>query len=618
MYVLNLIARISVSTFLNALRSIAPICGIVFLRELWQASRRKKGTLKSAVLFWAKVETIFFMWSWFKARQTNNQSVCHPRMTWEQKKYRLRKLFETVDMVFRGASENQRPGKSLSTIQSINVMKDYRALVSSDTLGLTPRRKTDMEKVLGHTPQRRNTDFSANRVMSMEQIVSRAHYQTGYESINEVDIIIQSQPDFERNESTYSIGSTAEDFLAFKRADFTSWFLGAESVDDLEKENVEEWILHFYLMHTDRERLDKDEKKQMHDLTNQVCDWLQINPKKGKNKDLYGLYLLNGQYQTIHRPLIVYLIIRWFQQITNNIWQFKDGFKSYKAGIFSYWHRPARVEKEGEKLLPLIWVHGFGMGISPFHLSGFLNKTCQELTGDRRDIIMISLPHFQQRPGWETHVPSVNETCNTIKDILHFHKLKTGHFIGHSMGTTVVASLIQTTDIVSCATLIDPVCISTLRSDIIYNNIFKKTEGALENIFRFFVFREPCSVAVLLRNTFPLEHVLDFDKLAVPCAFFIGGSDPIIPSYSIKRLLEYQQVTRKTGGPSKLIELDFVESATHGSYFLLGDRVCPIMKRIDDAAMQVHQLEKVHVQHDEVALAGNIMQPPSGVKPQKK
>lgn len=376
-------------------------------------------------------------------------------------------------------------------------------------------------------------------------------------------------------------------FLAFKRADFCSWF-GIDDPNLLYRENIEEWVRHYSVLPLPPKKLSDDELRQVRKYTEEVISFLELKPKKGYNKKIRPMMYISDPVQIHHRPFLQYLAVRCFQNVANFLWARKSHFTQYKSGIYSYWHRPALISPEGEEEpLALVFVHGLGLGASTLYIPGFMKSCIDGLDGDRRQIIVLSFPHLQQKPGWEDHVPSTEETTATIKMIFDFHKVTQAHFIAHSLGTVIAAWFISRTTFVKCLTFVDPVCITLLRSDIIFDNLYKPPERFSEALLRFFVFRESTTAAVLCRNMYSLQNVFDFKNIKFPMCFMIGGMDPIVPGYSVVRLLQYQKTLRDADPTLPHLEVIFEKSYNHGHFLLHGEDVLPQIQAVDAAAHRI-------------------------------
>lgn len=389
-----------------------------------------------------------------------------------------------------------------------------------------------------------------------------------------------------------SVGSDrVSEFLAFKRADFCSWFvnLDPDDINLMQRGNLEEWIRRYSLFPRSPLVLDADDLRQVSELTDLLVEFLEIEPKRGYNPDVQSICCVDDPVQVLHRPLLQYVATRFFIDGCNYAWARTYGYTQYKSGICSYFYRPPLVSTpRGEpKLMPLVYLHGLGLGPSAFYVTGFMQTINDGLQGDRRQIIVLSFPHLQQRPGWEFHCPTIDEMVASMTMILHHHKAVHAHFIAHSMGTVIAGWFAMRTKFVKCISLIDPVCILSVRADIIKNNIYKPTTRASEDLLRFFAFRESTTAAVLLKNTFSLHNAFDFEKVMIPAFIAFGGDDPIIPSFSMLRLVEYHKSQRDKNPDLPKIQLSYEKSYNHGHFLIHGKDILPKFQKVDEAAHQM-------------------------------
>jgi hypothetical protein len=114
--------------------------------------------------------------------------------------------------------------------------------------------------------------------------------------------------------------------------------------------------------------------------------------------------------QSKHRPLLAYLITHWLLNSLAAAWLLRRlGFRRRSAGGLSYWHRPSpfasnqdeagclrlsgqrgggQGQGQGEEMLPLVFVHGIGMGLfTYYHMLRQLTSTLP------CDLFLIELPH---------------------------------------------------------------------------------------------------------------------------------------------------------------------------------------------------------------------------------
>jgi len=589
------------------IRLFTPFMFVIFLRSmLGMTNYKKRGYIRGFIQFWAKVEVIFWLWSMNKRRKLNAIPVCMPTLSAAQRSEYLKQVFETADMIFRGGAKSKKV-QPLKTIQSIAYLGQFSSpkgpMSGPNLLQISLTGGSGMSIA---TPQ----GARSTRVMSMENIFryneeaslreterssssSSSPRRTSMPRLTDGDEGSTTLPDEGREENedwSDESGEASHDkrFLAFKRADFCSWF-GIDDPNLLYRGNIEEWVKHYSVLPLPPHKLTEDEQRQVHKYTDEVISFLELKPKKGYNKRIRPLMYISDPVQIHHRPFLQYVVVRCFQNVANYFWARKSCFTQYKSGIYSYWHRPALIStaKGEEEPLALVFVHGLGLGASTLFIPGFMKSCMDGLDGDRRQIIVLSFPHLQQKPGWEDHVPTTEETTATIKMIFAFHKVTQAHFIAHSLGTVIAAWFISRTNFVKCLTFVDPVCITLLRSDIIFDNLYKPPERFSEALLRFFVFRESTTAAVLCRNMYSLQNVFEFKNIKCPMLFMVGGADPIVPGYSVVRLLQYQKTLRETDPTLPHLEVLFEKSYNHGHFLLHGADVLPQIQAVDAAAHRV-------------------------------
>jgi len=577
---------------ISPVRCFTPAMFLILLKEYFFTSARQRvghGFLKGAMLFWAKVEVIFFIWSRLTHLKLDLLPVCLPIATEQCRKTALKKIFQVADYVYRGSIRSQK----LQVLETMHVgrLSGWKTPVASACQRRAAQRTFAMEDIFR---------LHAESLLKSREsdLVEGFDANANDDRVSESDSTgtsgsVAGSGSTEPNPLRISIGGSPADneFLAFKRADFCSWFvnLDPEDIHSIQRGNLEEWIRRYSLFPRYPLPLDKDDIRQVSELTDLLVQFLEIEPKRGYNPHVQSICCVDDPVQVTHRPLLLYAATRLFIDGFNFAWARKYGYTQYKAGICSYFYRPPLVETpHGEpKLMPLVYLHGLGLGPSAFYMTGFMQTINDGLQGDRRQIIVLSFPHLQQRPGWEFHCPTIDEMVASMTMILHHHKAVHAHFIAHSMGTVIAGWFAMRTKFVKCISLIDPVCILSVRADIVKNNIYKPTTRASEDLLRFFAFRESTTAACLLKNTFCLFNAFDFEQVKIPIFIAFGGDDPILPAFSMLRLVEYHKSQRAKDPDLPQIHLSFEHKYNHGHFLLHGKDILPKFRAVDEAAHQM-------------------------------
>eukprot|EP00397_Hematodinium_sp_SG-2012_P005364 GEMP01005383.1.p1 GENE.GEMP01005383.1~~GEMP01005383.1.p1 ORF type:complete len:625 (+),score=76.62 GEMP01005383.1:36-1910(+) len=597
------------------LRGFTPLMIVIFLVNMWK-TRRRGHFLRKLVEFWTKAEVWFYLWSIYKQFNLRNMCVAQTLLSSSERKKALSKWFESVDMVYRAGSGDASL-KPLLTICSIANIANMKECFSS----LSKKRQLSMENIMryaekpGHSQtlnlHRSSTvsesgrdlpDVSPKSSAALRKNSSPANFAAPYagpmkasqladsaaletrpirpiavESGNAGWMHVDASSSAQGCDSMSSDG--VDDFRLLKQADFASWF-DTTDINDVWRGNVEEWVAH-YVFGRESTELDAQELKELQQLTDKVINFLELRPRSGYNKKVRGIMVLSDPMKFTHRPLLFYVIVRLCINSFDYIWSSRNSFRKFRSGTLLYWYRPASKPKSTR--MPLVFVHGLGLGAATLYVPGFVKSCIDGLDGKHRDVIVLSLQQFQMRPGWESFIPSANEVVCCVKQIMQFHLVQHAHFIGHSSGTQVISWLANQTDLVKCSTMVDPVCILLLKADMITNNLYNVPKTISEAFLRYFVFEETTTASFTRRHILWHETMLQFDRCNFPICFMIGGSDPIIPGYSTYRLCEYQKALRqKTSAPR--IEVLWEKGYNHGQFLLHGKDVIQTIRAVDKAA----------------------------------
>lgn len=356
---------------------------------------------------------------------------------------------------------------------------------------------------------------------------------------------------------------------ALKHAEVSGWFVRrstgscdrwpAVHLGEICENNMREFLA-WAFYHCAPDEVPRERLQEFDQLLEEGIRWVGMRFPPGYNRDAQPMRVTMDKVNSQHRPLSQYVFTSLVLPFINSVLLHRLGFKHYKSGTLSYWHRPAdhdsrhSVDSESDceppglnrgdgpgiahrTLPPLVFVHGLGLNLLPYYF--FIRELLTLASG--RAVLLVSLPHISM--CLQEHVPSSAETVACLSDMLSSWGYAKGHFIGHSFGSLPLAWMVRRApNRVSMVSFIDPVCFLIIKPDVCYNFIYKRPTCASELLSSFFVARELFIAHSLSRNFFWFENLLWPEDISMPCLVALSGKDGIVPAHSVRRYLSvYKQ-----------------------------------------------------------------------------
>ena len=145
---------------------------------------------------------------------------------------------------------------------------------------------------------------------------------------------------------------------------------------------------------------------------------------------------------------------------------------------------------------------------------------------------MIELPYVSMKLNQP--VPSMKITATCIADIMTKHQLPPALFVGHSLGSFVVArTLRQRPEIISNVILVDPVCFLLWEPTLITNFIYRAPVTAMQRIQHYHISRELSINHFFRRHFWWHQCVLLGDHLPRDATVFVSQHDDIYDTQQV-------------------------------------------------------------------------------------
>lgn len=217
-------------------------------------------------------------------------------------------------------------------------------------------------------------------------------------------------------------------------------------------------------------------------------------------------------------------------------------------------------------------VHGIGIGVA-MYLKMIKAIVAQD---PERPVFIFELPHISLKIV--DHVPTMEETIESMDEIFRRHKLKSCSWLAHSYGTIVTTwALKERPKYINKLSYVDPVCFALWEPDLIFNFLYRKPPGAIHRLMQFFVAQDLLVSYTLFRNFWWLENILFPDDLHCPTQVYLSSHDFIIDSSRIHDYLQTQVQESRVHVP---FEITKMHGLAHGSVLNSDKYVRQIINRL--------------------------------------
>ncbi|KAK6505520.1 hypothetical protein TWF481_007415 [Arthrobotrys musiformis] len=333
------------------------------------------------------------------------------------------------------------------------------------------------------------------------------------------------------------------------------WFLGAR-VEDIKKDNMKEflrWSL-FNASGSWSEEPDGDEQEdEIEEYVGMVEQEMGRKFEEGRGKaECYRLTI--DQVRMKHRPLAWYIILTGIDTLTSIRLAF-GGYTYYSRPLstffttfpfrFStlltknktpsptlpYWYRP----HTSTTTLPILYIHGIGIGIHPYVPTLKTLAATLPTTG----IIVLEIDPISGRicPPMQKKA----EMLASITRILSHHNFSKFVLASNSYGTVVSTHILHDTQLstmVDSLVLIDPVTILLHLPDVAYNFLRRQPRRANEHMLHYFASTDQMVAHTLCRRFFWAENILWKDDLkGRDVVVWLGERDLIVDTAGVKDYL---------------------------------------------------------------------------------
>lgn len=316
----------------------------------------------------------------------------------------------------------------------------------------------------------------------------------------------------------------------------------------LQRDNVKDWIAHYWFRGATPEELLSDSPQQFQELRALVDLVLQTaglqQLRQGRNEQVKAYRIFSDPLPVVHRPLMVYAGTSLFCPLVSYKVMQWLGFHRERAGGLCYWKRsrrsgPVDGDLAAPRQVPLVFVHGLGVGLVPYFM--WIYRLSKRHSGD---LFIPEFPFLAMAP-WES-VPSAREVVAQLQDMLAAHGHTAAHWAGHSFGCVVIGWVMKMSpSSLHFATLMEPAQFLIIKAEALTKILWGLPMTTFEILIRYFAFRELFTVNLLCRNFFWEQSSMWPEDLKVPSIVTLAADDHIVQSTFVKRLLEHEKSARR-------------------------------------------------------------------------
>jgi pimeloyl-ACP methyl ester carboxylesterase len=352
------------------------------------------------------------------------------------------------------------------------------------------------------------------------------------------------------------------------------WFQGVP-ISQIRRGNVLEFFA--WAFYSKREpELFEDERKDLDSMIKEADEFFGFGLLDGYNDAVKPIHINFDPIDAWYRPWIMNVCLHLLYKATVQTLALM-GFTRFGSTSFAYFHcaaprEPAvlitggRVQSKVKPLPPVVFIHGLGVGVTPYlPLLRRLKRT--------RECFVVELLEVTQ-VGCDEILPPA-KVADSIAEMLQAHGHESACFMGHSYGTAVLTWVIRNRrELVTKAVFLDPICFMLAQPDVAFNFLYRAPANLMMTLAVYLVRRELFTGNVLMRHFYWQHNNIWPDELPDECVVVLSGMDNIIDPRLTREYLKVHQ-TRMKGRAMKLL---WLENHFHGGFLLDGAAQAQILK----------------------------------------
>ena len=334
------------------------------------------------------------------------------------------------------------------------------------------------------------------------------------------------------------------------------WFKKAP-LSEIKRENVKEFFCWALL---NKPTWSVEEEEELDEYTDEIAKLLHrpLEPGRGSAAPIR---LTIDPVPMQHRPLLWYAIVS-LVDTTVYLWLSLCGFTYYRlpltkiltifpfrlytlfsrkttnSATLSYFHVPHTSSSR----LPILFVHGIGIGLYPYvsFLTAMYRSTrSTSNSGGQTGVIAIEIPQISARIT--SSLASQQVLCADIQAILDRHGWDRFVLVSHSFGSVIATNMLKDRNVkgrIASMVFADPVAFLLHLPDVAYNFTRRVPKAANEHQLHYFASTDMLVAHTLGRRFFWAENVLWKDDLqGRNTTVALSGKDIIAPTTIVGRYL---------------------------------------------------------------------------------
>ncbi|KAI9845863.1 MAG: hypothetical protein M1838_001518 [Thelocarpon superellum] len=359
----------------------------------------------------------------------------------------------------------------------------------------------------------------------------------------------------------------------------SQWFLGAKR-QHIKRENLKEFIT-WAFFNTDQAKAENEEELDDYVKATEKLLGRELSPGRGSAK---SLRLTLGEVDCLHRSLLWYLcvstvdVVLYCSMLTigfhfhrTSLGRFFALFpfrpltllSTYRSPVqnLTYWHRPHTSNVR----LPVLFIHGIGIGLYPYANFLRLLNEAKMLEGDDVEVGIIAL-ELMSVSSRITH-PALEKDVmvREIQLIAEHHGWNKFILVSHSYGSIISTHLLKsslTGPLIGPVVLIDPVSLLLHLPDVAYNFTARQPSSAKEHLLWYFGSKDIGVAHALARRFFWSENIIWKEELSVEgeqggagrnVTVVLSGRDLIVDAEAVGQYLTASP-SKESGADAQVVE----------------------------------------------------------------
>ncbi|KZV88806.1 hypothetical protein EXIGLDRAFT_741085 [Exidia glandulosa HHB12029] len=369
------------------------------------------------------------------------------------------------------------------------------------------------------------------------------------------------------------------------------WYLGSGS-SELRRDNVEDWIL-WAVFGSSRADMKPEWKDELESYVQRIEGLVGHDFEPGYNPNVKSIRLTLDDVETLHRPLLWYMIVMLVDSITYG-YLFSQGFRHYtpvhaafsvfpvrplvallstrSSSPFPYWIRPHTSSTKK----PVLFLHGIGIGLWPY------TPFFKEFSSLEPNVGVICVEFLPISFRITAPMPDRTTTVAGVHTVLEEHFPIDQDFVvlSHSYGTVVAAHFLHADHArVAAMVMVDPIPLLLHLPSTAHNFVYRRPGmwRANEHQLWYFASRDPGVAHTLSRRFFWGDNILwKSDLQGVRSAVVLSERDQIIPASEVWTYLTGSKIdwadksiglAAKWKSPDDEMEVMFYRDVDHSQVF---------------------------------------------------